>query len=167
MTALALAVNEELANPLDLVEQIVAANDWAFDRRSDEEMAVEVPGRWCDFSLYFSWREDVGAMHFTCAFDMRVPDAKRANINELLVLINEKMWLGHFGLWSEEGVPMFRHSMLLRGLHQASIEELEDLVDIALSECERFYPAFQFVVWGGKSSYEAMQAALLEPVGEA
>jgi hypothetical protein len=28
------------ANPLDVIEQIVAANDWAFDRHSDTEMAA-------------------------------------------------------------------------------------------------------------------------------
>jgi len=54
---------EAAANPLDIVEQFVTANEWAFDRRSDDEMAVEVPGRWCDYSLYFAWREDIGALH--------------------------------------------------------------------------------------------------------
>ena len=42
-----------------------------------------------------------------------------------------------------------------------------DLVDIALSECERFYPAFQFVVWGGKSPAQAIASAMIDPVGEA
>ena len=46
-------------------------------------------------------------------------------------------------------------------------ELLEDLVDIAVTECERFYPAFQFVIWGGKSPVEAMTAAMLETEGEA
>ena len=31
--------DEPFANPVDLVEQIVTANDWAFDRRYDEELA--------------------------------------------------------------------------------------------------------------------------------
>jgi hypothetical protein len=154
------------ANPLDLAEQVVSGNDWAYDRRNEDEMAVEVPGKWCDYSLYFAWRQDVGALHFTCAFDMRVQPFKRREANDLLAKVNEKMWLGHFALWADEGVPMFRHAVLLRGLG-ASMEQIEDLVDIALSECERFYPAFQFVIWGGKSADEAIAAALLDPVGEA
>ena len=48
-----------------------------------------------------------------------------------------------------------------------SVEQLEDLVDISLNECERFYPAFQFVVWGGKKPAEAIEAAILETCGEA
>src|SRR4029077_6224625 len=49
----------------------------------------------------------------------------------------------------------------------ASAEQVEDLVDIAVSECERFYPAFQLVIWGGKSPDDAMTAAIIEPIGEA
>ena len=158
---------EAAANPLDLVEQFVTANDWPFDRRNEDEMAVEVPGRWCDYSLYFAWREDIGALHFTCAMDMKVQNNKRGHLHELLASVNERLWLGHFGLWAEEGVPMFRHAVLLRGLMGASMEQIEDLVDIAVSECERFYPAFQFVLWGGKSPADAISAALLDTVGEA
>jgi hypothetical protein len=159
--------DEAQANPVDMVEQIVSANDWAFDRRNDEELAAEVPGQWCNYSLYFAWREDMGAMHFTCAFDMKVPDAKRGPICELLAMVNEKLWLGHFGLWDEDAVPMFRHTSLLRGGAGLSSEQVEDLVDLAVAECERFYPAFQFVIWGGKSAREAVAASLLETAGEA
>jgi len=44
---------------------------------------------------------------------------------------------------------------------------VEDLLDVTISECERFYPAFQFLVWGGKSPSEALDAAIIETVGEA
>ena len=155
------------ANPLDVMEQIVAANEWVFDRRSDAEMAAEAPGKWCDYGLYFSWSHEISAMHFSCAFDLKVPANQRDKLFELLSMANEKLWIGHFGLDSEEGVPVFRHSVLLRGAPGASAESLEDMVDIAISECERFFPAFQFVLWGGKSPAEALQAAMLECVGEA
>ena len=61
-------------NPLDIVERLVERNDWAFDRRGDDEIAFQVPGTWCDYSLFFAWNDEVGAIHFSCAFDMRVPD---------------------------------------------------------------------------------------------
>ncbi len=38
---------------------------------------------------------------------------------------------------------------------------------MALTECERFYPAFQLVIWGGKTPDEAVTAAMIEPMGEA
>jgi hypothetical protein len=167
MSGLQEASQELAANPLDMLEQIVSANEWAFDRRSEGEMAAEAPGKWCDYGLYFSWSAEISAMHFTCAFDLKVPAARRSALYELLALANERLWIGHFGMDSEDGTPIFRHSVLLRGLTGASPESLEDLVDIALTECERFFPAFQFVLWGGKSANEAIQAAMLECVGEA
>jgi len=37
----------------------------------------------------------------------------------------------------------------------------------AIQACERYYPAFQFVVWAGKSAAEAMSAAMFDTEGEA
>ena len=86
---------------------------------------------------------------------------------ELSALVNEKLWLGHFEVGSEDGLPMFRYTMLTRGRASLSIEQLEDLVDIALMECERFYPALQFVVWAGRTPQDAMASAMMETMGEA
>jgi hypothetical protein len=167
MTATLDVSPEPAPNPLDIVEEIVAANQWPFDRTSEDELVVEITGKWCDYRLYFMWRDDLSALHFTCAFDVRVPDTRRREVHDLLALINEKLWLGHFDVSLEEGMPMFRHTVPLRGLSGASVEQLEDLVDSAFTECERFYPAFQFVIWGGTSANEAIAAALFETVGEA
>ncbi len=157
----------ELANPLDIVEKIVEYNDWTFDRRNEQEMAVQVPGTWCDYSLYFAWNDDMGAMHFTCAFDMRVPADRRQPVFELLAEVNERLWMGHFGMWADEGLPMYRHALPMRGQQEPTLEQMEDLVETALIECEKFYPAFQYVIWGGKSANDAIAAAMIETVGEA
>ncbi len=167
MSALSTVSADRAGNPLDIVEQIVIANDWAFDRRSDHEMAAEAPGKWCDYGLYFSWSQEISAMHFSCALDLKAPPNRRGALYELLTLANEKLWIGHFGLDSDGGMPVFRHAVLLRGAPGASAESLEDMVDIAITECERFFPAFQFVLWGGKPPGEALAAAMLECVGEA
>src|SRR3984885_11926272 len=101
------------ANPLDILEQIVLANDWVFDRRTDEEMAAEAPGKWCDYGLFFNWSHEISAMHFTCSFDLKVPEKRRAALYELLALANERLWIGHFGMEAEDGMPVFRHPVLL------------------------------------------------------
>ena len=155
------------SNPLDIVEEIVGANEWAFERANEDELVVEITGRFCDYRLFFIWRQDLSALHFTCVFDARVAGTRRGEVHELLARVNEKLWLGHFDLCQEDGVPMYRHTILLRGARGASVEQLEDLVDVALNECERFYPAFQYVVWGGKRASDALSAALFDTVGEA
>ena len=92
-------------NPIDVLEELVNANEWRFDRSGDDEMVVEVPGRWSELRLFFVWQEDLSAMYFSCLFDLRVPEKKRVAAAELLSLINEKLWLGHFDLCSDELVP--------------------------------------------------------------
>jgi hypothetical protein len=62
---------------------------------------------------------------------------------------------------------MFRYTLPLRGQRMASVEQLEDLMDAALVECDRFFPALQMVLWGGMNADEAVAAAMLEPAGEA
>ena len=167
MMSLSLETPTFAANPIDLVEEIVQANEWAHDRASDEEMVVEISGRWCDYRLLFVWQREVSALHFSCGFEMKVPKPRRGAVFELLAVVNERLWLGHFDLSPRDASPFFRQGVLLRGATGACVEQIEDLVDIAVTECERFYPAFQLVVWGGKAAEEALAAAMIDPLGEA
>jgi hypothetical protein len=41
------------------------------------------------------------------------------------------------------------------------------VIEAAVDEVDRFYPVFQFVLWGGKSPKDAIAAALVETRGEA
>ena len=154
------------ANPLDLVERIVSEHEWPFDRPSDQDLSVSVAGSWCDYHLGFTWAHDLAALQVSCTFDLKVPSRRRSDVHALLALVNERMWCGHFDLWSEEALPMFRHVLLLRGSGPTN-GQVEDMIEIAITECERFYPAFQFLIWGGKRPDEALAAAILETVGEA
>lgn len=155
------------SNPLDLVEEIVNANDWPFERPADDELFAQITGRWGDYRLTFAWHSELCALQFSCALDVKVPEAKRRPIADLLALMNESLWAGHFELCPDDAAPLFRHSLLLRGAGGASVEQVEDLVDIAVAESDRFYPAFQFVIWGGKSPSDAMVSAMIDTVGEA
>jgi hypothetical protein len=159
--------SESPANPLDSLEEWVMANEWPFDRSSEHELVVEAGGQWCDYRLFFVWREDLHALYYTSVFDCRVAEEKRLSAIELTAMVNEKLWLGHFEIGSEDGLPMFRYTMLSRGPGPLALEQLEDVIDISLVECERFYPALQFVVWAGQTPQEAVASSMMETVGEA
>jgi len=155
------------ANPRDLAEQLVTDRDWLFDRPDEAELVAEVSGNWCNYSIWFAWQPDLGGLIFSCAYDTKIPEKQRSKVLPLLAAVNEKMWLGHFDMGSEDGLVMFRHALLLRGGQGATSEQLDDLLDIAMSECNRFYPAFQSVLWGGNTVEQALEIALLDTVGEA
>ncbi len=163
--ALDIAFSE--TNPLDVVEQMVLANGWTFDRSGDDEIAVEVTAPGCVYRLWFAWCGERESLHFSCAFDLRVPDNRRATLFELLALINERMWMGHFDVWFDQGLVTYRQTLPLRGGAGVCREQMTDLVEAALAECERYYPPFQYAIWGGKTPGEALAAALFDTVGEA
>jgi hypothetical protein len=155
------------ANPIDVAEELVGANDWTFSRHSDRELMFEVAGQWSGYQMYFLWQHDIGALFFSCQLELRVPDTKRSQVFELLATVNENLWIGHFDLVTEGAAPVFRHTVPLRGAAGASAEQLEDLIDAAVVECERFYPALQMVVWGGRSIVDALTVARMDTIGRA
>jgi hypothetical protein len=158
---------QQRINPLDVVERIAAVNDWSFERSSDDEITILVAGRWSDYQVSYTWMGDLEALHLACAFDIKVPERRRDEVRQLISLINEQMWVGHFDLWTQDGLVMFRHALMLTGGVEASGKQCEALLGIALEACERYFPAYQFVVWAGKSARAALDATMFETAGEA
>jgi hypothetical protein len=154
-------------NPLDVVEHVAGTNNWSFERASDEEITLLVGGRWTDYQVSFTWMSAIEALHLACAFDFKVPKRRRAEVQQLISLINEQMWVGHFDLWLQDGMVMFRHALVLAGSAEASDKQCEALFAAAVEACERYFPAFQFVVWAGKRAREALDAAVFDTSGEA
>ena len=62
---------------------------------------------------------------------------------------------------------MHRQALVLPGNLRASTAQCESMLTGAIHACERYYPAFNFVVWAGKSPQEAMAAAMFDTDGEA
>ena len=67
------------------------------------------------------------------------------------------------------GILLYRHAAMIDGGDEGnmSLAAAELLVESAIEECERFYPVFQFVLWGGKTPSDAIAAALIDTQGEA
>jgi hypothetical protein len=160
-------VDNQDVNPVDVVEHMATTHDWSFARASEDEVTLVVTGKWSDYQVSFTWMSDIEALHLACAFELKVPPARRNEAIELITKMNEQLWVGHFDLWFQDGLVMFRHALLLTGGIAASGPQCESALGTALEACERYYPAFQFVVWAGKSAGEALDAAMFETSGEA
>ncbi|MBP0574572.1 YbjN domain-containing protein, partial [Mycobacterium tuberculosis] len=89
-------------------------------------------------------------------------ELRRAEVTRLLAAVNEMMWLGHFDLWTRESVVMYRHALLLAGGTEPSAAQVGGMLTAAIEACDRYYQAFQFVVWAGKSAREALDGAMFE-----
>jgi hypothetical protein len=169
-----LAGDGEFVAPIDVLEEYFRSHQWTYERDGDEEIVTTVKGSWSEYELRALWREDDRVLQFIAMTGISAAVGKadaetRVGLFETLALINEQLWIGHFELWSSDGAILFRHAVLLDTAEEAalSIAQVHTLVDAAIDECERYYPVFQFVLWGGKSPREALAAALIETEGEA
>jgi hypothetical protein len=154
-------------HPLTVVEDIAADNNWAFERSGEDEVTMVSIGEWTDYQLSFTWMSEIEALHLACAFDMKIPPARRDEVQRLIAGINEQLWLGHFDHWTHTGMIMHRQALVLPGGMAASNAQCKSMLVGAIAACERYFPAFQFVVWAGKSTSEAMAAAMFDTEGEA
>jgi hypothetical protein len=154
-------------NPVDMIEHVASANDWEFERSGDDEISITVEGVWSDYGVSFSWMEDFEALHLACVFDLKVPQRRVGETMKLLSMVNEQLLIGHFDLWMREGTVMYRQALLLNGGAEPTGEQLECLLMSALEACERYYQAFQFVIWAGNPAQKALEGALFETQGTA
>ena len=153
-------------NPVDLVEQVATSNDWNAERTNADELTLTVAGSWADYQVSLNWREDLETLHIACAFDVKVPDNRIGEVYRLVAQINEQLWLGHFDIWAQEGLVMFRQGLMLNGTVATTLQ-CEALLRAALEACERYYQSFQFVIWAGKDSREALASAMFDTEGHA
>ncbi len=154
-------------NPLDVIEQVAAGNDWAFERPGEDEISIMVTGIHAHYTVSFSWVEEMESLHLACSFGMRVTKRSLDEVTRLIATINQQLVVGHFDLWFNDGVVVFRQALPLNGGVDANNSQVEFLLGSSLDACERYYQAFQFVVWAGKSAEQALGDVLFETMGEA
>lgn len=161
--------DNQRAAPIDMLETWFDAHSWSHERIGEDEIVASAQGSWGVYELRGVWRDDDNVLQFMAFPDIKVADHQTSTVYETIGLINEQLWLGHFELWSNGGTVLFRHSLLLEMTDEPgmSLEQAETLVEVAVDEVDRFYPVFQFVLWGGKSPKDAIAAAMVETRGEA
>ncbi len=167
MTATRLDESSIAINPIEQVEEVLISRELPFDRPLDDEIIAELSSGWCNFRLWLSWEPLCDVFMLTCAYDTKVPEARRDRVYPLLAQINERMVMGHFEISSDDGTLFYRYGQLVKDSKTLSADVVDELIDVANCECERFYPVFQTALWSPQSTDDAIKLALLQPVGEA
>ena len=132
----------EQANPLDAVEQMAAGHSWPFERSGEDEIALIVDGGCTNYQISFTWMHEIEALHLACAFDMKVPETRISAVRQLITLINEDLWIGHFDLWTRSGMIMFRYALILAGGGGASVRQCEAILGAALIRASAIFRHF-------------------------
>ena len=153
-------------DPLDVVEHVLTAENLDFDRTDDGDLAFALTGDWKDYELWFAWRPEADCLQLCLSLDVRVNKGKRRAAYELVSMINQRVWLGHFEVWAEDGEIVFRQAMALATGDRPSLAQAASMIDTAVEAADRFFPAFDFML-KGKSPTDAIAACMFETVGQA
>lgn len=157
---------DRMSNPMDVIEKLAAIHNWPFERNTEDELTMNVEGSWTDYHISLNWRDDIEALHLACAFEMKVPEARIGEVYRLIALVNEQLWLGHFDIWPQDGLMLFRHGLMLNKA-EVTVEQCEALIASGLESSESYYQAFQYVVWAGKQASDALASAMFHTEGRA
>jgi hypothetical protein len=139
-------------DPLDVIEHVLSAENLTFDRTEDGDLAL---------------RPEADCLQLCLSMDIRAKKTRRQAAHTMLSLINQRVWLGHFEVWSDDGEVVFRHAMALPTGERPTLAQAASMIDAAVEAADRFYPAFDFLVQGSKSPQEAIAACMFETLGEA
>lgn len=160
--------NENLIiHPIDVVEHLAKSFEWDFDRINEDEMNIPIVGEWCKYNLTVHWNSQIDGLHMGIAFDFRPPKDRVDELEKLLRLINEQLWMGHFEYWGNSDILMFRYGTLLADGKGFSDRQCHMIINHSIETCEQYYAAFQFTLWANKPAEQALMACLLDITGSA
>ena len=158
---------EDDIHPIDIVESLAAHHEWDFDRIADDQIAMSVEGQWRTYSITLAWSGYDETLRMICTFEMEPPEDKLPQLYEALNAVNDQCWAGAFTYWGEQKLMVYRYGLVLAGGQMASPDQIDTLIASAVMSAERYYPAFQLVVWGDRRPKDALQIAIAEAYGRA
>jgi hypothetical protein len=156
-----------IADPLEALETVASQQSYDMERVDDAELHVSVPGVWRDSGVWFSWRAELSTLQLGAPLDLKVPSNRVCEAARLIALVNERLWVGHFDLWSDDLGLLYRNAVILPETGALERAQAQALIGAAGEAIDRFFPAFNYFIWGGKGPEEALEASMFETAGNA
>jgi hypothetical protein len=154
-------------HPIDIVESLAEERSWDFDRIAEDQIAMAIEGTWRTYSVTLAWSASDESLRLVCAFEMAPPARRLAAVYKAMALANDRCWSGAFILWPDQKLMVYRYALNCTGGAMAGQAQITDMMRAAVAACERFYPAFQLVAWGGETPEKALGIAMSEAYGRA
>lgn len=154
-------------NPISLIASYFEEQSWHFEQFNSNELLLDIAGEWCRYRFYFSFIPERQFFYVTARIELPLPANGKDHYSFLLQVSNEAMRVGHVDMCPETNKPVWRFLLPLRGANNITLGQLADVLEEALYECDKIYPAFQLFVWGGYKADEAVASVLFPVMGSA
>jgi hypothetical protein len=157
-----------LEDPIELVSRLVVAQDWFLKQTSAHGLLADVPGRWGHYQLLADWHADTEVLNVEARLDVLIEREDEMAVQRLLAELNTELYLGHFQLSPDRQHIILRCRLPLRGAGGATPEQIEDVVDFLLGQCEQAAPILCQLVYGKlPEDISATALAMTPAMGEA
>lgn len=159
-------VDDDL-HPIDIVEALAAHRRWEYERLDDDQILLTIDGQWRTYTLTLAWSSREAVLRLVCTFDFDPPAARLGDLYEALNLANDEVWDGGFTWWAAQKLMVWRYGLVLVGAEMAGPGQVDHMINAAVTEAERFYPAFQLACWGSTTPAAALDIAMSDAYGRA
>ncbi len=132
-----------MENLLDIIENTLKKQDYKYSRLEEGEMDVSIPP---DYNLTILLRNDYNILHFSNDLNIICPEDRLAVVEDSIVKVNERIWLGHFDLLSQDNRIVFSFSLPFADTIVLDEDYIEEILLMICDECDRFYHYFKMVL---------------------
>lgn len=153
-------------HPFDGIEELLNGQSLSFQRVTSDELFIEYRGRFGVYRMIFVWNDELGAMQFCSQMDVQVAEANTDKALTVVSEINTGLWIGHFDLPSENNIPTYRHTQLLRNDDCVfALNYVSDMMDIAVAACDKHYATFMTLANNDSATHDDLFFAMMPAVG--
>jgi hypothetical protein len=166
-SALTQQSEEQLGHPVDLVSCFAARQEWHVRRTDRNMLTADVPGHWSHYHLQVTWQDYDETLRLDCGLELPVDDGAFQRLALVICLLNQHLFLGHFVIAPDTGAVELSYRLPLRGAGGATPEQIEDVIDILLGQCEQAFPALLHALENDGPPSCASQLVMMPTLGQA
>ena len=159
--------DEQLGHPIDLVSRFAARQEWYLRQTDRNMLTADVPGHWSQYHLQVTWQDDDETLRLDCGLELPVDDGSFQRLALMICMLNQHLFLGHFVIAPDTGAVELSYTLPLRGAGGATPEQIEDVVDILLGQCEQAFPALLHALENDGPPSLASQLVTMPTLGQA
>ncbi len=133
---------------LGLLREFLEARDYAYDLRPDgQSLRTGVQGRHAVLTALVALQDEPMRLGVFVRMPSVVPEHRRLQMAEAIIRANDGLALGGFDMNMSEGTMDCKATMPIAD-GTVTAEQFDDLLFCALSAADRYYPAFNRLLYG-------------------
>ena len=153
--------------PLQAAADLASRRGWSVEEFGERYALLVADGLWRRYDLAVSWIEAEEALQVVCGFELRPPAHRMNAVHATLRRRNDDLLFGAFSLDEATGTVIFRYALPVVSTVGDVDAALDRIVDLALRNCDRLYPAVRLATSADRDPDEAIAAAVIQTVGNA